>query len=224
MQTETDSNNPIPTMLTTQEVKSILRVNRTTLYGWIRSGAIPATRMPDGAYRFHSDQLSEWIESRKLSLTINITTPQESMMTRKSTSQTPTLEVKLSRPQRACVSNVLRALHGTLKSKESIYTHPDTQMVSPTFLEMQKILETSIFELGQLNDIKLRVRSALSNLITERLTTVTRLQDKTLNDPDGSISDRMWLRGEIENRILSPSVEALEWITDVCSPTQLPRS
>jgi len=63
-QSETDNNNPIPAMLTTQDVKRILRINRTTLYGWIRSGTIPAMQLPDGAYRFNPQALAAWIESR----------------------------------------------------------------------------------------------------------------------------------------------------------------
>lgn len=48
-------------LLTAREVAELLGVSIETTLRWVRSGKLPAIRLPSGAVRFSTDALDEWI-------------------------------------------------------------------------------------------------------------------------------------------------------------------
>lgn len=53
-------------LMTSNEVMAMLRVNRATLCRYCRDGKIPHIRMPDTSYRSDPDAMQEWLRERTL--------------------------------------------------------------------------------------------------------------------------------------------------------------
>jgi excisionase family DNA binding protein len=53
-------------LLTVNDLANWLNVKRSTLYQWVSLGQIPAIRL-NGALRFDPKEISEWLESCKIS-------------------------------------------------------------------------------------------------------------------------------------------------------------
>ena len=51
-------------LLTTDEVAEYLRLNRETVLRKARKGEIPAIKMGYRSYRFHKDQIDEWLRAK----------------------------------------------------------------------------------------------------------------------------------------------------------------
>jgi excisionase family DNA binding protein len=53
-----------PTLLTLEEVATLLRCSRKTVYNWIREGHLPVTKMP-GKLLFFRDEVLNALRNRK---------------------------------------------------------------------------------------------------------------------------------------------------------------
>ena len=54
-----------PTPLwTTNEVMRFLGRSRNTICAWVRTGKLPAIRMPDGGYMFDPSIIGDWLHQR----------------------------------------------------------------------------------------------------------------------------------------------------------------
>ena len=52
-----------PRLLTSEDVQQKLHITKQTLCKWVRTGKIPAIRLPNGHYRFNSTEITAWLES-----------------------------------------------------------------------------------------------------------------------------------------------------------------
>ena len=51
-------------LLTARDVAELLGLSTETVLRWVRSGKLPAIRLPSGAIRFDADELDEWLAAR----------------------------------------------------------------------------------------------------------------------------------------------------------------
>lgn len=52
---------PLPEVLTADEVAHLLRINRKTVYAGFKAGEIPGGRRIGGTIRFHRDAVLRWL-------------------------------------------------------------------------------------------------------------------------------------------------------------------
>lgn len=60
-------------LATIKEVSEFLKVKESTLYSWVRKGAIPSYKL-GGLLRFDIEEITEWIKNSK-SIPCNVTVP-----------------------------------------------------------------------------------------------------------------------------------------------------
>ena len=51
-------------LLTAREVAANLALTPETVLSWVRSGKLPAFRLPSGQIRFREDELDRWLDAR----------------------------------------------------------------------------------------------------------------------------------------------------------------
>lgn len=54
-----------PALLTARHVAERLGLTQETVLAWVRSGKLPAFRLPSGQLRFDPLRLDEWLEERQ---------------------------------------------------------------------------------------------------------------------------------------------------------------
>ena len=54
----------LPDILTTGEVRRVLRVSRNTLYAEVRTGRLPVIKLGDRVWRFSRFAVEKWIEAQ----------------------------------------------------------------------------------------------------------------------------------------------------------------
>ncbi len=54
----------LPRLLSPEELSTSLKVNKNTIYSWVRRGAIPFLRL-EGLVRFDSEEINVWLRERK---------------------------------------------------------------------------------------------------------------------------------------------------------------
>ena len=51
-------------LITARQLAELLGVSTETCLRWVRSGKLPAIRLPSGAIRFREDELEAWLADR----------------------------------------------------------------------------------------------------------------------------------------------------------------
>jgi excisionase family DNA binding protein len=51
-------------LLTARRVADLLGVSPETVLRWVRTGKLPALRLPSGQIRFREDEIDRWLEGR----------------------------------------------------------------------------------------------------------------------------------------------------------------
>jgi excisionase family DNA binding protein len=51
-------------LLTPQEAAEVLRINKSTMYRWIKDGKVPFIRLPSGDVRIDEKEFDAWLSER----------------------------------------------------------------------------------------------------------------------------------------------------------------